>query len=314
MKKLLALLLALTMVFALVGCGGESETAKTPQDDPEKESKYQQAISLISDNDSANDEEAMAAFQELGSYKDAETYLKGFVERPLRMETSSKTVEGVTTRQSTRTNQYDAKGNLLAVTLLQSAPLEHSETTKTSEHVDQVGMYTLVYYDNGDIEGFYTELPGLMLFTVTQDGGKQDVRFGNLFIPAYIGCTLQIEINNSEINLVMVGADAKVGNVSFCENGDCSVTTWFNGNQTGENLRQFVREGNTLQYTEDGKTVLTYEFDASGLLKTIKQGATTYKWEIERGEDGNTLKAVNSAGGAKEETVWYLGQVYAPEA
>ncbi len=268
--------------------------------------KYELALALIADEDSTNDEQAMELFQELGEYQDAQTYLEGFACKTLWMEETSYTSEGAVSRHMLATCHYDSTGALCAVTVDQNGVINRSE------RVESCGPYTLVFYENGDIDGFLTQFPGLKLFQVRQaDRQKQSVYFGQL-MPAFYEYQVEVSAENGAIQLVMKPSSGEEGHVTFHENGDIQLVYQEGSERRGESRYRCTVSENTLQYRTENGGEFSCQFDENGMLEDLTMGGIHVHYEIELGSDGRSIRAVNGAGGAEEEIVWTSGYVYAP--
>lgn len=260
--------------------------------------QYKRARMLTSDDNSANDEEAMRIFQELGDYEDAKSYLSHFAVRMLQADNI--------------TYQYDAAGELRS----------------TSEgRMEAVGKYILVYTGNGSVHAYLKDYPACVAFRLNkiQTGEFRGYYNFDCSIPMRVPAqfafkTADLSVKDSTITIMMKPSSYNiVVQIVFHEDGDVSYS--YDNRDTGsEETKEFKLsiDGRAWTYTTERGGECSYDFDEFGLMKRSRDGLVSLMtYTITYNESGFPIKSTKpmvTGLYSEDGTTYVFGYVFAPEA
>ena len=257
--------------------------------------QYKRARMLASDGNSANDEEAMRIFQELGDYEDAKSYLSHFAVRMLQADNI--------------TYQYDAAG----------------EVCSTSEgRMEAVGKYILVYTDNGNIHAYLREYPACLAFRLIKlhTGDHVGNYTFDCSIPSQVPSqfawkTAELSTDGNSITVLMKHNSLTV-RIVFHENGDVSYS--YDNRDAGNtetNEFKLSIKGRTWTYTAKNGSKCSDDFDEFGLMKRFQNGQNSLTYTITYNESGFPIKSTKpmiTGLYSEDGTTYVFGYVFAPKA
>lgn len=267
--------------------------------------KYHQAIALISDEKTENDTDALLLFQEIGNFEDAETYIKRFSPRIISSESNYYDKDHRHYQDGTVLFSYDTNGQLCA-----TSRTIGRESYKSTE-IDTVGMYTIVYYNEGGIKVFYTDHPGMTVFSISRKGDRGTYDGFSTFIDPtlYLSQSVIFSIEQEDIVVNLKGDWDGEYIFRYRKNGDIS---FYERHGTEEESKEysFSQTEKTLHLSALQDTV-SCEFDQFGLLAKKRTTKRDNSFQIEYDEAGYPLRWTEYyLNGAYNTTDFEIGYIY----